>query len=155
MLCPCRPCQFRRPPTDITPVQTPPVPATTTVSVQTLPTPAIDIAPVQTSPALLTDPDLIQTLLALMTRPAAATSTKSTSTLVMDDAADLQTQSVPVSVNLIHKRRRAVASDNGQPGTSGNTVTEETTRSLTLSGLRDIRKDYSHQEGEQVITSLL
>ncbi|PKU31045.1 hypothetical protein llap_18652 [Limosa lapponica baueri] len=116
------------PPTDITPVQTLLVPATTTVPVQTLPTPAIDIVHVQTLPALLTAPDLIQTMLALMTRPAAATSTISTSTLVMDDAADLQTQSVPLSVNPVHKRKCAVASDyNGQPGTSGNTVTEETT----------------------------
>ncbi|PKU30111.1 ubiquitin carboxyl-terminal hydrolase 4 [Limosa lapponica baueri] len=95
-------------------------------------------------------------MLALMTRPAAVPSTESTLTLVMNDAADLQTQSVPVSVNPVHKRKRAVASDdNGQPGTSGNTVTEETTRSLTLTELQDIRKDYSHQQGEQVIPWLL
>ncbi|PKU29135.1 ubiquitin carboxyl-terminal hydrolase 4 [Limosa lapponica baueri] len=74
----------------------------------------------------------------------------------MDDAADLQTQSVSVSVNPVHKRKHVVASDNnGQPGTSGNAVTEETTRSLTLSELRDIHEDYSHQEGEQVVTWLL
>ncbi|PKU30887.1 hypothetical protein llap_18809 [Limosa lapponica baueri] len=116
------------PATDIMPMQTPSVPMTTTVPMQTLPTPTTDIAPMQTSPTLPTDPDLIQTLLALMTRPAAAMSTKSTLTLVMDDAADLQTQPGPVSVNPVHKRKHAVASDdNGQPGTSGNTVTEETT----------------------------
>ncbi|PKU38390.1 hypothetical protein llap_11303 [Limosa lapponica baueri] len=64
-------------------------PATEIMPLQTPPAPTIDIMPMQISPALPTDPDLIQTLLALMTRPAAATSTKSTSTLVMDDAAHL------------------------------------------------------------------
>ncbi|XP_074425969.1 uncharacterized protein LOC141736129 isoform X3 [Larus michahellis] len=141
------------PATDTMPVQRPPVPATTTVSVQTLPSPAIGIAPVYTLPALPTDPDLVQTLLALMTRPAAATSAKSTLTLVMDDAADLQTQSEPVSVDPVHDRKSAVPADSdGQPGTLGDAVTEEVTRSLSL---RDIRKDYSRQESEQVITWLL
>ncbi|PKU29989.1 ubiquitin carboxyl-terminal hydrolase 4 [Limosa lapponica baueri] len=152
MQTPPAPETLPTPVTDIVSVQTPLVPATTTVSVQTLPipttdivpvqtppAPAIDIVPVQTSPALPTDPDLIQTLLAFMTRPAAATSTKSAPTLVMDDAADLQTQSVSVSVNPVHKRKRAVASDSdSEPGTPGNAVTEETTRSLTLSELQDI-----------------
>lgn len=84
----------------------------------------------------MTDIDPIQTSLTPVTGPAGATSTKPTPTLVMDDVADLQNQSVPVSINPVHKRKCAIAlGSDGQPGTSRYEVAEETPRSLQLSEL--------------------
>ncbi|KAM9591498.1 uncharacterized protein ACIBXB_006299 [Morphnus guianensis] len=128
---------------------TPPAPATRTVATQTSatgtavpPAPAMSTAATQT---LATDTAVIQ-------NPASDTAT---------EPAD---QPAPVSVAPIQKKKYTkksvrLAKDEGEPGSSREQEEEAEpeviTRSLSLSELRDMRKDFGRRIGEHIITWLL
>ncbi|GAB0210356.1 hypothetical protein GRJ2_003501400 [Grus japonensis] len=93
-----------------------------------------------------------------------ATDTMATQTLVTGTAAEPKDQPIPVSVAPIHKKKYTKKSvrlvkDDDELGPSREQEEEPEpeviTRSLSLSELRDMRKDFSHLPGEHIITWLL
>ncbi|GAB0207938.1 hypothetical protein GRJ2_003259500 [Grus japonensis] len=93
-----------------------------------------------------------------------ATDTVATQTPVIGTAGEPKDQPIPVSVTPIHKKkytRKSVrlVKDDDEPGPSREQEEEPEpeviTRSLSLSELRDMRKDISHLPGEHIITWLL
>ncbi|GAB0206753.1 hypothetical protein GRJ2_003140900 [Grus japonensis] len=95
---------------------------------------------------------------------APATGTAATQTPATGTAAEPKDQPIPVSVAPIHKKkctRKSVrlVKDDDEPGPSREQEEEPEpeviTRSLSLSELRDMRKDFSRLPGEHIITWLL
>ncbi|GAB0209411.1 hypothetical protein GRJ2_003406800 [Grus japonensis] len=93
-----------------------------------------------------------------------ATDTVATQTPVTGTASELKNQSIPVSVTPIQKKKYTKKSvrlvkDDDEPGPSQEQEEEPEpeviTRSLSLSELRDMRKDFSHHPGEHIVTWLL
>ena len=89
-----------------------------------------------------------------------ATGTVATQTLAMDDAAELENQPVPISIAPIQKRKYTkksvrLAKDEGEAGSSREQEEEAEpeiiTRSLSVSELRDMRKDFSRHPGEHFV----
>jgi len=75
-------------------------------------------------------------------------------------AAEPNDQPVPVAVAPVKLKKDAKRADRSgrddhEPGPSRETETEIVTWSLTLSELRDMRKDFSHHPGEHIATWLL
>jgi len=69
-------------------------------------------------------------------------------------------QPVPVAVAPVKLKKGAKKADRSgkddeEPGSSQETETEIITWSLSLSELRDMRKDFSHHPGEHIVTWLL
>ncbi|GAB0203775.1 hypothetical protein GRJ2_002843100 [Grus japonensis] len=94
--------------------------------------------------------------------PAPATDTVATQTPVTGTAGEPKNQPVPVSVAPIQKKKYTKKSvhlvkDDDEPGPSQEEEPEPEviTRSLSLSELRDMRKDFSCLPGEHIITWLL
>ncbi|XP_049650052.1 uncharacterized protein LOC126035469 [Accipiter gentilis] len=104
-----------------------------------------------------------------LARSTAATQTSATDTAVIqnlarDTATELEDQPGPVSVAPVQKRKYTkksvrLAKDNGEPGSSREPEEEAEpeviTRSLSLSELRDLRKEFGRRVGEHIITWLL
>ncbi|GAB0203720.1 hypothetical protein GRJ2_002837600 [Grus japonensis] len=93
-----------------------------------------------------------------------ATDTVATQTPVTGTVAEPKDQPIPVSVTPIHKKkytRKSVClvKDDDEPGPSREQEEEPEpeviTRSLSLSELRDMRKDFSCLPGEHIVTWLL
>jgi len=61
----------------------------------------------------------------------------------------------PVKLKKDAKRADHSGRDDNDPGSSQGIETEIITRSLSLSELRDMRKDFSHHPGEHIVTWLL
>jgi len=75
-------------------------------------------------------------------------------------AAEPNDQPVPVAVSPVKpkkdvKKADHYGRDDNEPGSSQEIETEVITRSLSLSELRDMRKDFSHYPGEHIVTWLL
>ncbi|XP_074889985.1 uncharacterized protein LOC142033685 [Buteo buteo] len=148
---------------------TTPAPATRTVATQTSATGTA--AP----PAMATSTAATQTSAAgTVVPPAPATSAAATQTLATDTAviqnpasgtaAEPADQPAPVSVAPVQKKKYMkksvrLAKDEGEPGSSreqGEKAEPEIiTRSLSLSELRDMRKDFGCHIGEHIVTWLL
>ncbi|GAB0206633.1 hypothetical protein GRJ2_003128900 [Grus japonensis] len=97
-----------------------------------------------------------------MATPVPATDTVATQTLVTGTEGEPENQPVPVSVAPIQKKKYTKKSvrlvmDDDEPGPSQEEEPEPEviTRSLSLSELQDMRKDFSHHPGEHIITWLL
>ncbi|GAB0203714.1 ubiquitin carboxyl-terminal hydrolase 4 [Grus japonensis] len=100
----------------------------------------------------------------MATTPTPATGTVATQTPMTGTAGEPKDQPIPVSVAPIHKKkytRKSVClvKDDDEPGPSREQEEEPEpeviTRSLSLSELRDMRKDFSCLPGEHIITWLL
>ncbi|KAM9590490.1 uncharacterized protein ACIBXB_005749 [Morphnus guianensis] len=96
--------------------------------------------------------------------PTPTTDTVATPTPVTDTAAKPENQPVPVSVAPVQKKKHTKKSvrlvrDEDEPGSSREQEEEAEpeiiTRSLSLSELRDMRKDFSCHPGEHIVTWLL
>ncbi|KAM9591473.1 uncharacterized protein ACIBXB_006269 [Morphnus guianensis] len=96
--------------------------------------------------------------------PTPATGSVATPTPVTDTAAKPENQPVPVSVAPVQKKKHTKKSvrlvrDEDEPGSSREQEEEAEpeiiTRSLSLSELRDMRKDFSRHPGEHIVTWLL
>ncbi|GAB0209877.1 hypothetical protein GRJ2_003453400 [Grus japonensis] len=96
--------------------------------------------------------------------PTPATGTTAIPTPATGTAAEPKDQPIPVSVAPIQKKkytRKSVrlVKDDDEPGPSREqeeeTEPEVITRSLSLSELRDMRKDFSRRPGKHIITWLL
>ncbi|KAM9644848.1 uncharacterized protein ACIBXB_013057 [Morphnus guianensis] len=153
----------------VTGTTTPPAPAMRTVATQTSATGTA--AP----PATATSTAATQTLATgTAVPPALATSTAATQTLATDaaviqnpasgTATEPADQPAPVSVAPVHKKKYTKKSvrlvkDEGEPGSSREQEEEAEpeviTRSLSLSELWDMRKDFGRRIGEHIITWLL
>ncbi|KAM9628657.1 uncharacterized protein ACIBXB_017824 [Morphnus guianensis] len=99
-----------------------------------------------------------------MATPTPATGSVATPTLVTDTAAKPENQPVPVSVAPVQKKKHTKKSvrllrDEDEPGSSREqeeeAEPERITRSLSLSELRDMRKEFSRHPGEHIVTWLL
>ncbi|XP_049650076.1 microtubule-associated protein RP/EB family member 1-like [Accipiter gentilis] len=148
---------------------TPPAPATRTRATQTSttgtaapPAPAMSTAATQTLATSTVVPPAPPT-------STAATQTSATDTAVIqnstsDTATEPEDQPGPESVAPIQKRKYTkksvrLAKDEGEPGSSREPEEEAEpeviTRSLSLSELRDLQKDFGRHIGEHIITWLL
>ncbi|KAM9591500.1 uncharacterized protein ACIBXB_006301 [Morphnus guianensis] len=96
--------------------------------------------------------------------PTPTTDTVATPTPVTDTAAKPENQPVPVSVAPVQKKKHTKKSvrlvrDEDEPGSSREQEEEAEpeiiTQSLSLSELRDMRKDFSRHPGEHTVTWLL
>ncbi|XP_049650086.1 uncharacterized protein LOC126035485 [Accipiter gentilis] len=96
--------------------------------------------------------------------PTTTTGTMTTPTPVTDTAAKPENQPVPVSVAPVQKKKHTKKSvrlvrDEDEPGSSREQEEEPEpeiiTRSLSLSELCDMRKDFSLHPGEHIVTWLL
>ncbi|XP_049685369.1 uncharacterized protein LOC126050896 [Accipiter gentilis] len=96
--------------------------------------------------------------------PTTTTGTVTTPTPVTDTAAKPENQPVPVSVAPVQKKKHTkksvrLARDEDEPGSSREQKEEPEpeiiTRSLSMSELCDMRKDFSHHPGEHIVTWLL
>ncbi|KAM9591481.1 uncharacterized protein ACIBXB_006278 [Morphnus guianensis] len=99
-----------------------------------------------------------------VTTQTPTTGTVATPTPVTDTAAKPENQPVPVSVAPVQKKKHTKKSvrlvrDEDEPGSSREQEEEAEpeiiTRSLSLSELRDMRKDFSRHPGEHIVTWLL
>ncbi|KAM9591151.1 uncharacterized protein ACIBXB_006065 isoform 1-T2 [Morphnus guianensis] len=99
-----------------------------------------------------------------MATPTPGTGSVATPTPVTDTAAKPEKQPVPVSVAPVQKKKHTKKSvrlvrDEDEPGSSQEQEEEAEpeiiTRSLSLSELRDMRKDFSRHPGEHIVTWLL
>ncbi len=99
----------------------------------------------------------------IMAPPIPATDTVATQTSASSTKEKPKNQSsTPVSVAPVHKKYTKksvrIVKDDDEPGPShdqGDAEGEVVTRSLSLSELRDMRKDFSRNQGEQLVTWLL
>ncbi|KAM9590502.1 uncharacterized protein ACIBXB_005762 [Morphnus guianensis] len=96
--------------------------------------------------------------------PTPATGSVATPTPVTGTAAKPENQPVPVSVAPVQKKKHTkksvrLARDEDEPGSSREQEEEAEpeiiTRSLSLSELHDMRKDFSRHPGEHIVTWLL
>ncbi|XP_049649800.1 uncharacterized protein LOC126035331 [Accipiter gentilis] len=96
--------------------------------------------------------------------PTPTTGTMTTPTPATDTAAKPENQPVPVSVAPVQKKKHTkksvrLARDEDEPGSSREQEVEAEpeiiTRSLSMSELRDMRKDFSRHPGEHIVTWLL
>ncbi|XP_074884057.1 uncharacterized protein LOC142031085 [Buteo buteo] len=96
--------------------------------------------------------------------PTTTTGTVATPILVTDTAAKPENQPVPVSVAPVQKKKHTKKSvrlvrDESEPGSSREQEEEVEpeiiTRSLSMSELCDMRKDFSRHPGEHIVTWLL
>ncbi|MCQ4179296.1 hypothetical protein FK518_27370 [Klebsiella pneumoniae] len=139
-------------------IMAPPIPATDTVATQTAATNTAATSAATAGAAATPAPATGTAIASAPTPDTVATQTSASSTKEKPK----NQSSTPVSVAPVHKKYTKksvrIVKDDDEPGPShdqGDTEGEVVTRSLSLSELRDMRKDFSRNQGEQLVTWLL